>query len=149
MKKRADDVLAGLTATVGKAAEIQTIQAAGLADMTQGLASNSKACKDSLNECSETGAKYKIPTGQILSLTEHHLRRDFWNGESMHSELSATICYCTGEAGLTQFRNGIKTVDGAEEKFSKLKDDVVAYLRSVIPIFRVNCTIQYVLVKKI
>ena len=57
LKKRADDVLAGLTTTVGKAAEIQAIQAAGLVDMTEGLASNSKACKDSLNECSETGVE--------------------------------------------------------------------------------------------
>ena len=58
LKKRADDVLAGLTATVGKAAEIQTIQAAGLADMNAGLATNFKACKDSFNECAETGPKF-------------------------------------------------------------------------------------------
>jgi hypothetical protein len=35
----------------------------------------------------------------------------------------------TGEAGLLQFRNGVKTVGGADEKFSKLKKDVSSYLR--------------------
>lgn len=35
----------------------------------------------------------------------------------------------TGEAGLLQFRNGVKTVSGADEKFSKLKKDVSSYLR--------------------
>lgn len=34
-----------------------------------------------------------------------------------------------GEAGLLQFRNGVKTVGGADEKFSKLKKDVSSYLR--------------------
>ena len=55
LKKRADEVLAGLIETVAKAAEIQAIQSAGLADMVDGLASNAKACKDSLNACSESG----------------------------------------------------------------------------------------------
>jgi hypothetical protein len=55
LKKRVSDVLTGLTATVGKSNEIQTIQASGLADMVDGLASNAKACKDSLNECVESG----------------------------------------------------------------------------------------------
>ena len=55
MKKRADDVLAGLSETVGKATEIQAIQSAGLTDMVEGLASNAKACKDSLNACTESG----------------------------------------------------------------------------------------------
>lgn len=60
LKKRADDVLTGLTGTVAKATEIQAIQAAGLLDMTEGLASNAKACKDSLNECSELGTHVRV-----------------------------------------------------------------------------------------
>ena len=68
LKKRADDVLAGLIGTVAKATEIQAIQAAGLLDMTEGLASNTKACKDSLNECSESGTLHMI----ILTLVLHH-----------------------------------------------------------------------------
>lgn len=59
LKKRADEVLAGLTTTVVKATEIIGVQASGLADMTQGLASNAKACKDSLNECEELGTRAK------------------------------------------------------------------------------------------
>ena len=55
LKKRADDVLTGLSETVGKATEIQGIQSSGLLDMTDGLASNAKACKDSLNACIESG----------------------------------------------------------------------------------------------
>lgn len=66
LKKRADDVLAGLTGTVAKATEIQAIQAAGLLDMTEGLASNSKACKDSFNECSESGTY--VCTSRIVIL---------------------------------------------------------------------------------
>jgi hypothetical protein len=58
LKKRTDDVLEGLLQTVGKATEIQAIQSAGLADMVQGLQSNAKACKDSLNACSESGKIY-------------------------------------------------------------------------------------------
>ena len=38
----------------------------------------------------------------------------------------------SGAVGLTKFRDGIKTVDSAEEKFSNLKKDVVSYLRSAI-----------------
>jgi hypothetical protein len=66
LKKRVDDVLAGLTGTVAKATEIQAIQAAGLLDMTEGLASNSKACKDSLNECSESGTSQLLMHHQLL-----------------------------------------------------------------------------------
>lgn len=54
-KKRADEVLAVLLGSVEKSSEIQAIQAAGLLEMTEGLASNAKACKDSLNECNESG----------------------------------------------------------------------------------------------
>lgn len=55
LKKRVDEVLAGLIETGVKASEIQATQSAGLADMIEGLASNAKACKDSLNACSESG----------------------------------------------------------------------------------------------
>lgn len=55
LKKRADEVLAVLLGSVEKSSEIQAIQAAGLLEMTEGLASNAKACKDSLNECNESG----------------------------------------------------------------------------------------------
>jgi hypothetical protein len=55
LKKRADEVLAVILGSVEKSTEIQAIQAAGLLEMTEGLASNAKACKDSLNECTESG----------------------------------------------------------------------------------------------
>ena len=65
----------------------------------------------------------------------------------MHSPSATTICYCAGEAGLLQFRSGVKTVDEAEEKFSKLKDDVVAYLRSFTYILTVNITVHFAFLK--
>lgn len=40
---------------MAKAGEIKTNLAAGLNDMTGGLAANSKSCKDSLGECAEFG----------------------------------------------------------------------------------------------
>ena len=46
-----------------------------------------------------------------------------------------------------QFRSGVKTVDEAEEKFSKLKDDVVAYLRSFTYILTVNITVHFAFLK--
>ena len=64
-------MLAGLTGTVAKATEIQAIQAAGLLDMTEGLASNAKACKDSLNECSESGTYVTYahaPSHELLNI---------------------------------------------------------------------------------
>ena len=70
LKKRADDVLAGLTGTVAKATEIQAIQAAGLLDMTEGLASNAKACKNSFNECSESGMSHTCSCS--INLTFSH-----------------------------------------------------------------------------
>lgn len=71
LKKRADEILAGLIETVAKAAEIQAIQSAGLADMVDGLASNAKACKDSLNACSESGELQARTT----TTQRHHLRK--------------------------------------------------------------------------
>jgi hypothetical protein len=90
LKKRADEILNSITGIVGKSTDIQAIQAAGLADMLDGLSTNAAACKDSLNQCSESG-----------------------------------------DGGLVKFRAGVVTVDGASEKFDKLKKDIFTQLKTL------------------
>ena len=67
--------------------------------------------------------KLDHPSNHICKMSSKSLRFHLFTTRPSITYISA------GAAGLTQFRNGIKTVDEAEEKFSKLKDDVVAYLR--------------------
>ena len=53
-----------------------------------------------------------------------------WNNPIL--QILSILLTFTGAIGLTKFRDGIKTVDSAEEKFTNLKKDVVSYLRSAI-----------------
>jgi hypothetical protein len=52
MKTRGQEVLKGITATVSRAVDIQKTQSTGLTGMVSGLASNTKACRDSTNNVS-------------------------------------------------------------------------------------------------
>ena len=58
---------------------IQAIQSAGLADMVEGLASNAKACKDSLNACSESGenTSHFLHFLHFLKVIERKYKKDF------------------------------------------------------------------------
>lgn len=150
LKKRADEILNGLTGTVAKSTDILTIQNAGLADMLDGLANNAKACKDSLNECSESGDgglvtfKAGVVTVDGGSEKFDKLKKDIFTQLKTLQSIEVDLIKSTAklnailtddqiweEDNKLQLKNGKKSVKLIATKYEKILKDTTSMIEKL------------------